>query len=433
MPSPDRRLAVAVVVLVLAAAPAAALPPVPTVESVAVLPPRPIPLPDGGQAAFHLGGVSDLVAAPGPDGITLWGITDRGPNGTVTEPGRDGAPPRTRRTLPVAGFAPLLMRFSLPALREGRLEVEETIALAAAAGKPASGRPATVDPRAKPIVDPKTLEQVVVDADGYDTEGLARLGDGRFWIAEEYVPSLAEVGPDGTVRRRLVPRGVTLPGASCPVEDTLPADFVERRENRGFEALAVSPDGRRLFAFLQSPLGPPPVVGGVGTPAEPVTEVPLVVLDPDSGRPVAEHAYPLGSPESDACKWCVAAADGKISAIAAAGPRTILVLEQSDTESRIYRVDVPEAPAPGRTPLEKVLLVDLATLAGRFQADIVPGASAPPERLSELKFEGMALLGPDRLALVNDNDFDIAADGGGPATPPARQTRLWVLRIPATP
>ena len=29
-------------------------------------------------------------------------------------------------------------------------------------------------------------------------------------------------------------------------------------------AKAVSPDGRRLFAFLQSPLGPPPVVGGVG-------------------------------------------------------------------------------------------------------------------------------------------------------------------------
>ena len=413
----------------LASAPAGALPP-PSIESVAILAERPLPMPQGDAAGFRLGGLSDLaLAGSGPDGA-LWGITDRGPNGSVTEAAREGAAAKVRRTLPLPGFAPLLVRFAPAASgAPARLEVAETIALAGPDGHPASGRPTRADPSAKPIVDPVSLEPVAVDPDGFDTEGLASLADGRFWIAEEYVPSLAEVGADGRLRRRLVPAGVTLEGASCPVDDTLPADFVHRRENRGFEALAVAPDGARLYAFLQSPLADPPPAADA--PAEPGTGVPLVVLDPVSGRTLSEHLYPLGDPESDACRWCVAAADGKVSAIAAAGPRGILVLEQSDTESRLYSVEVPERPTPGRTTLAKTLVADLAPLAATFQADVVPGSTAAPARLSELKFEGMTILGPDRVALVNDNDFDIAVDGGGPASPPARRTCLWILRLAA--
>ena len=201
------------------------------------------------------------------------------------------------------------------------------------------------------------------------------------------------------------------------------------RVDRGLGARAVAPDGTRLYAFLQRPLADPPPAADA--PAEPSIGVPLVVVDPVSGRTLAEHLYPLGDPDSDACRWCIAAADGKVSAIAAAGPRALLVLEQSDTESRLYRVEIPERSAPGRTPLGKTLVADLAPLAAAFQADVVPGSTAAPARLSELKFEGMTLLGPDRVALVNDNDFDIAADGGGPAVPAARRSCLWILRLPA--
>ena len=413
----------------LAGPPAGALPP-PSIESVAVLAERPLPVPEGAAGDFRIGGISDLaLAGSGADGA-LWGITDRGPNGSVTEPAREGAAARVRRTLPLPGFTPLLVRFAPTAPGDAKpLDVAEAIALSTTAGRPASGRPTLADPRAKPIVDPVSLEPVAIDPDGFDTEGLAALADGRFWIAEEYVPSLAEVGADGRLRRRIVPAGVVLEGASCPVEDSLPADFVQRRENRGFEALAVAPDGTRLYAFLQSPLADPPPAADA--PAEPSIGVPLVVVDPVSGRTLAEHLYPLGDPDSDACRWCIAAADGKVSAIAAAGPRALLVLEQSDTESRLYRVEIPERPAPGRTPLDKTLVADLAPLAAAFQADVVPGSTTAPARLSELKFEGMTLLGPDRVALVNDNDFDIAADGGGPAVPAARRTCLWILRLTA--
>ena len=431
---PAARATAALVVAALSPGLVPAGPP-PAIESVAVLADHPLPVPEGSPGGFRLGGMSDLVPAPGSGAgeLAFWGLTDRGPNGTVTEPAVGDAPPRTRRTLPLPRFAPLLVHLSVPAGAgegEATARLLATLPLSTPGGAPVSGRPAAPHPRAKPIVDPTTLEPVPFDPDGFDPEGLARSPDGRFWIAEEYLPSIAEVDSTGRLRRRFVPRGMALAGASCPVVDSLPADLVRRRDNRGFESLALSPDGSRLFALLQSPLDPEEPAAGTQARA-PDLDVPIVVLDPATGRTLGEHAYRLGSGDAETCDWCVAAADGKISAVAALGDRTLLVLEQSDTDLRLYRARLPEADAGPRRRVEKTLVADLSPLAATFQAAVVPGTTAPPQRLSELKFEGMALLGPDRVAIVNDNDFDIAADGGGPASPPARRTCVWVLRLAA--
>lgn len=401
--------------------------PVPVVESVAILEERPLPHPGGAASGFRLGGMSDLVVAADASERELgfWAITDRGPNGAITEPAAEGVPPKTRRTLPLPGFAPLLVRLSVPVANVGgpaSARVVTAMPLSTSAGVAVSGRPAAADPRAKPIVDPATLAPVPVDPDGFDSEGLARTPDGRFWVAEEYLPSIAEFDADGRLRRRLVPRGVALAGATCPVQDSLPADLARRRDNRGFESLALAPDGSRLFALLQSPLEPEAPAAGVA----PDLDVPLVVLDASSGSTLEEHAYRLGGGDGDTCDWCVAAADGKVSAVAAVGPRTLLVLEQSDVDLRVYRVDL----VAGSARAEKRLVADLAPLAADFHRSIAPGATGAPARLSDLKFEGMAVVGPDRVALVNDNDFDIAADGAAAASPPARRTCLWVLRLP---
>lgn len=410
-----------------AATPAGIAAPVPIVESVAILEECPLPHPGGAASGFRLGGMSDLVvAADASEGeLGFWALTDRGPNGAVTEPAVEGVPPKTRRTLPLPGFAPLLVRLSVPVTAVGgpaSARVVTAMPLSTSAGVAVSGRPAAADPRAKPIVDPATLAPVPVDPDGFDSEGLARTPDGRFWVAEEYLPSIAEFDAEGRLRRRLVPRGVALAGATCPVQDSLPADLARRRDNRGFESLALAPDGSRLFALLQSPLEAEAPATGVA----PELDVPLVVLDASSGSTLEKHAYRLGGGDGDTCDWCVAAADGKVSAVAAVGPRTLLVLEQSDVDLRVYRVDL----VAGSARAEKRLVADLAPLAADFHRSIAPGATEAPARLSDLKFEGMAVVGPDRVALVNDNDFDIAADGAAAASPPVRRTCLWVLRLP---
>jgi hypothetical protein len=53
---------------------------------------------------------------------------------------------------------------------------------------------------------------------------------------------------------RLVPRGLGLPGAGYPVAESLPAVLTDRQANRGFESLAIAPDGRTLYAALRFPV-----------------------------------------------------------------------------------------------------------------------------------------------------------------------------------
>jgi len=413
-----------------------------TIESMYVLEDAPLPLPSDTPAAsraldFRVGGISDLFhAETAADGtIHLWGITDRGPNGFVEKPSSDGSPAKPLRTLPVPTFQPLLLKLALEAPaaagKPGTLRVVDVKPIATADGAPASGRPAVAPPRSKPMVDPATAQPLPIDPDGLDTEGLAPANGGGFWIAEEYVPSLLRLTADGRMVRRIVPIGAVLGDgdgrrAGCEIVEALPEVCLRRADNRGFEGLAQSPDGSRLFTMLQSP--PEPLAGAT----EDAVHVPLLVLDPVKGLPLAEYRYRLGEPGEKPAD--LVAADGKISALSATGNDTLLVLEQSATASRLYEVKLgPVArPAAGKVATaSKRLVADLAPLAPIFNAELNRGASGAPGKLSDLKFEGLALLAPGVVAIVNDNDFDMDAAGAAPADPSIRRTCLWVVRFDA--
>ena len=423
--------------------PGDASPAVATIESMYVLEDAPLPLPSDTPAAsraleFRLGGISDLsLSEPAADGtIQLWGITDRGPNGFVEKPSSDGSPAKPLRTLPVPGFQPLLVKLALDAPaaagKPGTLRVVEVKPIATAHGGPTSGRPAVAPPRSKPMVDPATALPLPVDPAGLDTEGLSPAADGGFWIAEEYVPSLALLTAEGRMVRRIVPIGAVLGEgdgrrAGCQVVEALPEGFLRRADNRGFEGLARSPDGSRLFTMLQSP--PEPLKDAT---EEDAVQIPLLALDPVKGLPLAEYRYRLGEPGEKPAD--LVAADGKISALAATGNDTLLVLEQSATASRLYEVKLGPVvrPAAGKVATaSKRLVADLAPLAPIFNAALNRGASGAPGKLSDLKFEGLALLAPGVAAIVNDNDFDMDAAGAAPADPPIRRTCLWVVRFDA--
>ena len=398
-----------------------------------------VPLPGGGRGSFQLGGLSDLCRGGGVDG--LWTLTDRGPNGVV-DGDRRGGP---RRTLASPSFTPLLVEVSLRG-DDGRLRVLRTVPIKDPAGRPTSGRPPG-GPNDRAIVDPTDGNRLEWDRCGLDPEGLVRLRDGRFWIAEEYGPSLVEVSPAGRILGRYVPRGHVIPGAPAQVHGVLPAAYARRRDNRGFECLGCSPDESRLFCLLQSPFG-----DGADAAAA-AGNVRLLVFDPTSRCPVAEHVYRLGPPRSRGSRR---AADGKISALTCVAADRLLVIEQSDDESRVYEIGLADATdvlnrdeqtdegspldeiddlaANDIRPVRKTLVADLAPLAARFQRDIEPGGDGrAPKKLAELKFEGLTVLADGRIAILNDNDFDVVADGSTAASPPRRRSCLWILTVPDWP
>jgi hypothetical protein len=86
-----------------------------------------------------------------------------------------------------------------------------------------------------------------------DPESLVRAPDGTFWIGEEFGPFLVHVAADG----RVLEPPVQVPGVRSPQNPFL--DLADRARperptlaaSRGFEGVAISPDGGTLYALLE--------------------------------------------------------------------------------------------------------------------------------------------------------------------------------------
>lgn len=117
------------------------------------------------------------------------------------------------------------------------------------------------DEQGRPFIGSSGAYRPSGDPDGRDDRRLdpegVRVGpDGTIFVSDEYGPHVLAFSPDGTLPRRL-----PVPARYNPVvrdgieEGELPPHNVKGRQpNRGFEGLAITPDGSSLLAFLQSPL-----------------------------------------------------------------------------------------------------------------------------------------------------------------------------------
>ncbi|HXV90399.1 MAG TPA: esterase-like activity of phytase family protein [Gemmatimonadales bacterium] len=87
----------------------------------------------------------------------------------------------------------------------------------------------------------------------FDPESFVRAADGTFWVGEEFGPFLLHVAPDG----RVLEPPIAVPGVRSPQNPFLAIADRERAEaptvaaSRGFEGLAISPDGSRLYGLLE--------------------------------------------------------------------------------------------------------------------------------------------------------------------------------------
>lgn len=242
---------------------------------------------------------------------------------------------------------------------------------------------------------------------------------GKFLVSDEYGPSLYEFNRDGTLNRvfttpaNLIPRNS---GTGTPNFASDVGNDAGKRTNRGFEGLAISPDGKHAYAMLQSGMLDEGASQGVYNR--------IVKFDIETGEAVAQYAYKMeGSSQGRG-----------ISALVALNDHEFLVLERNnrgvgvDSEltppnKKVFKIDLTGATdvtnldltdngttlKAGITPVSKVATPFL-DLAGNSVPEL---ANRAPEKLEGLAIGPRLFDGQYLLLFGTDNDFSVTQD---PAT-----------------
>jgi hypothetical protein len=358
---------------------------------------------------------------------SLWSVADRGPNMTVeTAIERHRLPglgPLRKvvgaKILPRPDVGPMIASLRI---RGHRVELLNALPLRDRFGRALSGLPLPGGDAELEGAFDLAGRPLGADPCGADTEGIAALDDGTFWVADEYGPSLLRVAADGQVMFRVVPQGASaaLRDARYPVKAVLPRIASRRRLNRGFEALALSKDRRHLHVLFQSALSNPGRAA-----SERGRYARLWTLAAQTGRFIAQYLYPFDAPQSfarDARAGEAQAADLKICDAVAVGARELLVLERISRTAKVYRVRLDAAAVTPRKHLQPATRPTLEQMSPEalaaagirlLEKTLVFSTDDAPKIDRDL--EGLALLSPCELLLVTDNDFGVEG----------ARTRFW--------
>lgn len=252
---------------------------------------------------------------------------------------------------------------------------------------------------------------------------------GRLLVSDEYGPSLYEFDRNGALKRTfatpagLVPRNA-VSGVANFAGDA--GNTAGKRTNRGFEGLAVSPDGKYTFAMLQSAMLDEG--GGSGTINR------IVKFENSTGDAVAQYAYQMKrSSQGQGISSLVAINDHEFMVLernnlglgAGAAISTVSnsgVVSKADKE--VYIIDIAGADDVTNIDLDsgatfaKVskspqwLDLDVNTIDLDGDGDVESAGKSPE------KWEGLAI-GPKLndgsylLLAGNDNDYSVTQNGSG--------------------
>lgn len=240
--------------------------------------------------------------------------------------------------------------------------------------------------------------------------------NGNFLVSDEYGPSVIEFNRNGNLVRRYTTPANVVPRSAGNVPnfagDT--GNTQGKRENRGFEGLAVSPDGRFAYAMLQSAMLDEGAGNGVHNR--------IVKFDTATGLAVAQYAYKM-----DASK------QGRgISALVALGNDKFMVLERnnrgvgvgaavSPADKNVYQIDLAGATDVSAIDLDSGVAFTAVSKSAKL-IDLDADTLAALGHKSPEKWEGLAvgqkltngkyliLAGTDNDYSVTQNDADVQFD-----------------------
>lgn len=395
----------------------------------------------GNTLSFDVGFGSGAFHHPSDPETVFYTVTDRGPNincrdsleliGIETFCDNGAA---TDKIFPLPAYSPQIVRFRLVDDASGNLTaaIEQRIPLRGQTGAPVTGLTNDLVVTTTESSFGTDGSDIGHDANGVDTEGLVRLNNGTFWLADEYGPSLIHVAADGEIIERVVPAGLEadLAEADYPVSGLLPEIFRTRRLNRGMEGIAVTEDNNFLYFIMQNPLANPD--NAAYNQSRNVRVVKLSLnADGSINQLEGEFLYQMDAPMTFANR---AIGEGdlrdgdfetrrnqvRISELVAVGEDDLIVLERISQVTKFYRINL----ATGTNILGGAL--DQLATSPSLEEQFIPVADQPaqfvvkhlvfnsltdtlPDGIQPLenKIESLALLNSTHALLINDNDFGI--------------------------
>ncbi|MEV0809093.1 esterase-like activity of phytase family protein [Micromonospora sp. NPDC050200] len=227
---------------------------------------------------------------------------------------------------------------------------------------------------------PLTRADRVLTGSDFDIESIVRVADGSYWIGDEFGPYLLHADRAGRLLRAPIP----LPGVRAPEN---PAGSPNLGRSKGFEGMALQPDGRMLFPLLE------------GT----------VAGDPAGTLRLYEFDLAAGAYTGQRWSYQLDAANHAIGdAISVDGDR-LLIIERDGAQGdaaqvkKIYLVDKRDRDRDG--VLDKALVADLLDLANPRRL----GGFGTTFRFPFETIEDVVILDDRTLGVLNDNNFPFSS------------------------
>jgi hypothetical protein len=258
-------------------------------------------------------------------------------------------------------------------------------------------------------------DRLLTGAD-FDLESVRRARDGSFWFGEEFGPFLLHTDATGRVLEAPVP----LPGVQSPQNPFLPdPDAWTLRASRGFEGMARSIDGKRLYPMLEGALRD----------------------DPDPRRRILnEFDLRAGAYTERTWQYRVDAGfpDAVIGDLTALDQHRFVLIERDDAQGaearqkKIYLIDLRRVGADGF--LQKRLVLDLLDIPDPEGISLPPRPGefgvGDPFSFPLQSVESLEVLAGERLLIASDNNYPFS-DGRWIARDRPDDTELIVVHTPA--
>jgi hypothetical protein len=361
---------------------------------------------------FREGGFSTLFPIAGTDGKEFWVCSDRGVNIDCASANLVACRPTYDKLFSFPDYAPKIHRIRI---QGDSIQVIRTITMKRPGGTTARGvlNPVGFGSTAAELATTDTVNDcanflaktTAKDIWGIDPEGLVVDKQGNFYISEENGPTIWKLNQNGEVVKRYTPYA-NLVGAQTQ-DVAIDTIFKTRKNNRGFESLAIAPNGK-LYTMIQSPLLNPSTTIGENSRVHRMLEI-----DPATNTQrmfVYLNQGVIGTGANQ-----IRLKDWKTGDMAAINDSTFLVIEAgirgTSDNKRVFKININNATvvtsalyggqtlesldsaglaAQGIIPVQKTLAIDLV-------------ANGWPAALD--KVEGIAIINDSTVALVNDNDF----------------------------